>query len=399
MKTLNPACDIHLLNPLDRRHSAIDLQSEITNEIDAALFADIFFPPSRHDNNPFFRNAAATLLIGVFMFFIYQCSNRRWTFRDVVIVMSSLGTTRRLLGSRDDTKDYLEVLGDPETATNVQATIATMMQPFKVVAACWEHAEGTISLREWINDSSILILTDSDQYESSLRPIYKAIITFVSQLINDSQLEYDKARTWLFMDEFPTLGNFTLAGGKNPLKNLFTKGRKRGASVVIAFQSWADMKESHGENYAETMMAQCHHFCFLRLNDPGTKEWASRYFDNQVLKTRKITKHRGGKRPRNEETETQEEKTRALVSPEKFGQLSNPVKIIKQELEAYYISNNIAYKSGYSSRQIAKGIIKPSKQVSGFDPAPDSWMKLQPWTPDDWERLGITHLMDDEFPD
>src|SRR5262249_19376606 len=70
---------------------------------------------------------------------------------------------------------------------------------------------------------------------------------------------------------------------------LLTKGRSKGAAVVLGFQDIAGLYDVYGKEVAEELVGQCSTKAILRLNSPETAAWASR-----VLGTHEVIESRRG---------------------------------------------------------------------------------------------------------
>jgi len=111
--------------------------------------ATILIPEEKNSSQPFFSDAARHLLSGVLISLI-QSSPGKWTFRDVLLSLSNLERLKKVLLSCSATKDIAEqYLHDGITARNVMSTLATKMQRYQFVAAAWDRATRSISLKEW----------------------------------------------------------------------------------------------------------------------------------------------------------------------------------------------------------------------------------------------------------
>lgn len=262
---------ILILNPFDKRSVAWDMAVDITEPATAKQIASIFIPEDKNASQPFFADAARQLLEGVMVAFILS-RPLKWTLRDVLVALKSGKRLTAVLSSSPVTEDLVETyLSNERETKSVLATIATKLGPLDVVAALWESAESKVSLREWLNSESILVLGNDEAYRSSLDIINQVIFKRVVELIL-AQPETNMGRTWFFLDEVKEAGNLDALG------RLMTKGRSVGASVVLGFQDVDGMYEAFGENQAKSILGQCATKVFLRLDSPETAKWAESVF-------------------------------------------------------------------------------------------------------------------------
>ena len=260
-----------IFNPFDKRSVAWDMALDITEPATAKQIASIFIPDEKKASQPFFSDAARQLLEGVMVAFILT-RPKQWTLRDVLIALKSGTRLTAVLSSTSVTKDLVETyLSNERETKSIIATIATKLGPFDVVAALWDSAESKMSLREWLDSESILVLGNDEAYRSSLDVINQVIFKRIVELLL-AQPETTLGRTWFFLDEVKEAGNLDALG------RLMTKGRSVGASVVLGFQDVDGMYEAFGENQAKSILGQCATKLFLRLDSPETAKWAESVF-------------------------------------------------------------------------------------------------------------------------
>lgn len=260
-----------ILNPFDKRSVAWDMAADITEPATAKQIASIFIPEEKQASQPFFSDAARHLLEGVMVAFILT-RPLKWTLRDVLVTLKSGSRLAAVLSSTPATKDLVETyLSHERESKSVIATLSTKLGPLDVVAALWESAEAKISLRDWLNSESILVLGNDEAYRSSLDVINQVIFKRVVELLL-ARPETTLGRTWFFLDEVKEAGNLDALG------RLMTKGRSVGAAVVLGFQDVDGLYEAFGENQAKSILGQCATKVFLRLESPETAKWAESVF-------------------------------------------------------------------------------------------------------------------------
>ena len=150
------------------------------------------------------------------------------------------------------------------------------MRPYRIVAALWDKAKGSISLREWIQSKEkILVLGNSPTNRTAIDAINQVLFKRLSQIILEEQpeidVEKDHRRVWVFIDEF------VRAGRLNGAVELATEGRSKGVSFVIGFQDINGLRAVYGREVAEEIVGQCANVALLRMQSPDTAEWASTF--------------------------------------------------------------------------------------------------------------------------
>lgn len=263
---------IRVLNPLDTRSVAWDMARDATSPATALQVATLLIPQVKSDSNPFFANASRHLLTGVLTSFLLLAP-RRWTFRQVLLVLRDPPLLKAVLGQVEATRHLLQYFEHPGTFHNIASTILTHLAPFEIIAAAWDRSHaGTLSLRQWMREESILVLGNDEENRTAIDTINRLIFQRLSELLL-AQPEADQGdprHTWFFLDEIRE------AGRLDGLSRLLTKGRSKQVAVVLGFQDVNGLREVYGRGVADELLGQCNTKVILRLNSPETAEWASK---------------------------------------------------------------------------------------------------------------------------
>lgn len=272
-------CKIFTLNPFDARCLCWDIARDVTEPTTAFQVASLLIPQDKNASQPFFTDAAQSLLYGVLMAYMRQ--GTKWRFSDVIRAMQTPARLEEILKSTDETRPIAErFFGNRDTLGSIMATVATKMIIFEPIAAMWDKAYDrghTLSLTEWVShrgkDNCILILGNNEKARRPLDALNRVLFQRATELILDQEENRDDSRrTWLFLDEAAEAGN--LEG----LQSLLAKGRSKGACVVLGFQDIEALREVYGEKIANSLTGQCNNKAILRLESPNTAEWASKLF-------------------------------------------------------------------------------------------------------------------------
>ncbi len=221
---------LHLLNPLDARGVAWDMAADVTSPAAALQAATLLIPKAAHDANPFFSNAARHLLHGVLVALILLAP-KRWTLRHVLLITRTETLLRQILARMEATRHLLQYCEHAATFQNILSTVLTRLAPYEIIAAAWDRTERRVSLRRWLATESILILGNDEDNRAALDTINQLIFKRLSELIL-AQPEREPASertTWLLLDEIRE------AGRLDGLSALLTKGRSKGAAVLLGF--------------------------------------------------------------------------------------------------------------------------------------------------------------------
>ena len=385
---------IHLINPLDARAAAWDMAEDVTSPASALQAATLLIPKATHDANPFFSNAARHLLHGVFLALILKAP-RRWTLRHVILILRSESILRQVLGATETTRYLLQYCEQPTTFQNILSTVLTRLAPYEIIAATWDRTERRLSLRRWLQTESILVLGNDEDNRASLDTINQLIFKRLSELIlAQPEVEPDSSRTtWLLLDEVRQ------AGKLDGLSALMTKGRSKGAAVLLGFQDISGLRDVYGKEVADELVGQCNTKAILRLNSPETARWASQLVgSSEFIETRKSRS-----RSRNFRDMGLREggssgvsfshhiNKRDLILDSEF--LDFPETSPECGLTAVVVSPLTgAFRDHLTGAWLAEHLRPPDRDVTNFAARPESHQYLRPWSDQDALELGLSSI-------
>ena len=385
------------LHPFDERGSAWDMAKDITSPAAADQAATVLIPHEKASSSPFFTDAARALMTGVMTVFIRKCSEK-WTLRDVIVTLKSATRIKSVLGECDETRDLIEqYFTNERTANDVMATLATKIQRYQYVAAAWEKAENSISLKDWIQSESILVLGNDEETRSAVDALNQVIFKRVSELVLNQSESFTR-RTWIFLDELKEAGE--LPG----LTSLLSKGRSKGACVVIGFQDIEGLSAAMRDTrVAHEIVGLCANKAILRLDSAETAKWASSQFGEQEIEQRRVSTSSGtstqdGMGSRNSSNTSTSEQwinmKRQAILPAQFLDLKPVEK--SGALHGYYIVPSVGT-YGASIRMSGEDSIldtmhKISEDTPGYCPRPKEDQYLRLWDEEDLQRLGLKSL-------
>jgi len=372
-----PHSSINILNPFDARCVSWHLALDINSEADAESLAEILIPKEEKEE-PIWRDWSVELLKGV-----VECFNitapHAWELRDIVLATETESALRMVLCSVPDTVHYTEVLRNEKLAQNIIATLRARMRKYRTIAALWHQANGRVSLDDWLHGNSILLLGKDNKAKEGLSALNRLLFKRTQQLLLDQPAQ--SLNTFVIFDEIASIGKL------DGLRELCEEGRKRGVSVAIAFQSYAQLKEVYGNDVTESITGQFENKAILRLNDDVTSEWASKLIGE--VYQRRITSSTSHNH-RYETTHTQGEtfeRKRAVLASE-FTSIA-PVNFqTGQGLTGYYLGEQV-YRTTYPIPLLKKLLLPKATDAQDFVPAPSASQRLFPWSGQDLQRLGL----------
>lgn len=372
-----------LLNPFDSRSHAWDIAADVTTPALADSVATILFPPDQ-ESQPFFTNSARDLLYAVLLSHLRHAP-LRWTLRDVLYTLGSKDRLRLVLARDADTLEIYHTYSEPEsTFQNILSTVRTKARTYETVAAVWSHVppDKTVSLKDWIKGDFIIVLGNNEAMRASIDPINRVIFKRAADLILSCS-ESNTRRTWVFLDE---VGK---AGRLHGLDDLLTKGRSKGACVVLGFQDIDSLRmpDLYGVHGANVITGQCANKAFLQLHSHSTAEWAAQLIGQAEVSEvdRSHSTSSGGGSSGTSSTDGFNERTatRLAAMIEEFFELSPPTER-DPRLDGFYITSRIG---AYSARYPFE--MPPKSQEPDFVPRPSEQQVMAPWNAADKARLGL----------
>jgi type IV secretory pathway TraG/TraD family ATPase VirD4 len=389
LKHIGVVCPVMTLNPFDAKTDfaqsvSWDIAADITSPARALNLASSLIPAERGGSNQYFTDAARQVVSGVIESFLRH-SPGVWTFSDLVYVCLSLERVVDVL-ERDDSGS--EVVGcflrEERTAYQVFTTIVSRMAYFKPVAALWQRTPQRLSLRDWLQQESILLFGSNSTVRTALEAINEIVFRILVEEI-DIQSDSTSRRTWVWIDEARLSGPL-LRGPMIPY--LCVKGRSRGACLVLAFQDIEGFREAAGVRIAHEIIAQCSYKAILRLESDESATWASKllgqYETLQWMKTDSSVSIRTSS-----SSVTEQLSRKDAVLPSQFYLI--PCTNREHGLSGYFVGPDVGAMFGTIPGKQLDSIVVPNRSSYASVPAQfaenDQW--LQNWTPHDKRRLEL----------
>jgi type IV secretory pathway TraG/TraD family ATPase VirD4 len=364
---------IHLLHPLDERSKAWDIAKDCRTPAAIEQLVTNLVPEEKSSNNRFFTDATRELMRGAIQFLASQGDS--WTLRDLLLLLSNLDDLKLALAKSPSTSMVLQVLGDDITARNVFATLTTVIRRYETVAAAWATAKERISVADWVNSDSILVLGLHEQLRHPLSNIYRVFLQLVTEALLDKP-ETPDVQTFVILDEVRHMGK--LAG----VRSLCTNGRSRGTSVTLGFQDIEGMREVFGANEANELVGQCGSVALLRIQSPATADYASALLGSADWREYHISRSKQGS------TTSEQVVTRPLILPGQF--MGMPIAGPQNGTPGVFASMNIGvWTCSISSTEIFPAGGKPRDPSKNFWPRPISAQTIVAWTLAEIAKLGL----------
>lgn len=379
---------LFILNPFDKRSVAWDMAKDIKNPASALQAANILVPKNPNVTQPFFDDATRHLLSGVMTSFLLRLGED-WSLADICLTFKTEARVKAVLKACPDTEDlYERYFSNEKTGGNIISSAAAHLGEFDFIAAAWQRAESKISLSEFIEaDEGILILGNDEAQRTALDKMNQVIFKRLTELTLRKPEEGAGGTTHFVLDEIRE------AGKLDGLHQLLTKGRSKGAAVLIAFQDIEGMREVYGHQVANELTSQCGNKVFLRCSGK-TAEWASEHFgDQEVIEYRTNTSsgtssgsgstdfihHSSQKGKSKGESKVETIRTKKAVLPAEFADLPSPGP--GELLQAFYDFSNLGIaKCQYDWPWVSEvsGIFVKSDEAA-LEFRPDEDQRLRRW--------------------
>lgn len=286
VNTSEEAGKIITLNPLDARSYVWDMAADLTDLGDSLNELALLFVPPPKSSEPFWTDSARSILKSIIKRFVLD--RQPWELRDLLAAMRSIDRMRALLSSDPATLHILEKCLSTTaevTSKGVDMTLYAAIERFEPLAAYWHRTlkkEPTrkMSLREWLGltgtkNAPILVLGIGDP-GGAVDSLNRLVVQRLRQLIVKDQRDDPKRRTYFVFDELRT-------AGKLGLEPILSRGRSKGAVVVIGFNDKSGLDDEYGRNIGEEIPGLCGLRVFMGLASNTTADWVSNEVGGQEV--------------------------------------------------------------------------------------------------------------------
>ena len=258
-----------LLNPLDRRAPRWSPFLEARTARDFDTMAAALIPRQKDAADPFWITAARQLFShGAAVLW------QRGETRNRVLVDHLLKTELSALAEAMEGTVAQSIVdpANPKTALSVRAMLTANIGAMDLLPD-----EGDpFSIREWIehDNGGFLFLTSRGDQHASLRGLIStwleiAVNALLSLPRQDAQGNIPARRTWVILDELPTLHQLP------SLRPGLAESRQFGGCFVLGVQVFSALRDLYGRDGAETISGLCGTRVVLAAPDKDTSEWSA----------------------------------------------------------------------------------------------------------------------------
>jgi hypothetical protein len=371
------------MNPFDQRSVAWDLAADIASPQDADGLSTWLIPERKQESQPFFPNAARSVLKQVLLCFIQEAPGK-WTLRHLIHVTASPKRLRAVLSKTAKGREVLEQFSKPtKTFRNFVQELGTAMRPLETVAALWEHADRKISLKAWAGAAeSILVLDGRQEHRASLVPLNRILFNYLSSRLTSGPESPTRDRFWVFLDELQD------ASRLEGLVSLLNLGRSKGVRCVLGFQDMEGMHLAYGRDEGEKIAGLARNISMLKLTSPATAEWASRRLgDFEAIEYRRSWGVSS--------SVSEQFNRRQAVMPAEFLHLDDPARAPQGvRVKGFHLLLGV-YGIIEHSAEIAT---RPNEPAVDFMPRPPEQQHLSEWNDEDGILLQVAPAVSGAMP-
>ena len=259
----DPQKDV-IMNPLDQRSPSWNIFKEVHHKAEFESIALALIPEAKNSNDPFWMNAARTLLVE-------YCNQRSLSShaktRDIIddLLKKDLSSISGLLS--DTAANSIVDEQSPKTALSVMAILSTYVKSLGYLQEGGEE----FSMKDWIQDDQkdgLIFISSSGQYHHSLKPLISAWIEIA--INNMLSLQQSRRRKiWMIIDELPSLHSLP------SLHDGLAQSRQYGGAFVLSAQLYSQMVSAFGRENADTTCGLCRTRMFFSVPDHETAKWCA----------------------------------------------------------------------------------------------------------------------------
>ena len=385
---------VYVMNPFDSRSSPWAMNKDIREGATAHEIASILIAKSGSESQPFFLDALRALLGGV-MHSFSQLAPDAWTLRDVVLTMRYTKRIAAIIAACSQTEYLLSKYVTGSARDNdIEATVETFMRGFSFVAAAWHHSsKPPVSLEQWMQTESIMILGADPSFDHILQSLNRAIFKRIVELTRrlPDLRSGDPRQAWFIIDELRNAGNL------EDLDKLLVEGRSKGACVVLGFQDLAGLRLVYGDKRADEIIGACANKVFLQNGDQTTIDYASKHFKSQELIETRVsesksesTGHIGGGSQGH--SVSRQRVTRPVVHEGLLKSLPKPSPG-REGLSGYCdtaaVGTEFPYRMTLPPAFLDANLPKLDHDEPSFEPRPREHLELPEWDMEDLKRLNL----------
>lgn len=267
----------YIFYPSDKNSIKFDIGSEVKSRADVRFLIENLIPVTPDDKQPVFGNSAQLILEAILLYLL-DCNTL--SNKNIIDFLRKYNTPVKLkMQLRDTAYKYAINLDfflqdDSQFTGSIMGNFTASVVKKLCIEEFYYNNNQSFSIDNYLNsnDKKNLYIVNPSSTSALYGSYYAIFIAFLSRKIRSLSNDTSR-RLWLILDEFQTLktGN---EKGVGSILSLLAEGRQKGASVVLATQSLAQVKAL----YRDEGLIQI-------LNNTSTKIFLqnSAYEDQQII--------------------------------------------------------------------------------------------------------------------
>lgn len=261
-----------ILNPIDYRCARWKLGEAMQQAGYSEHFAHLLVPVERHSTAPFFSDAARNLVRAV-IDGLNATHGPTWSFRDLLCALDSKDHVLAIASHTDrGGRIAKNIIMDDKHSDGVFSSLTTKVQKFDQTAALWHSAPSgkEFGIDSFLAKPGVLVLGFDPVLQESIWPTNAMLLKSLAERLLQNPTT-DQPNQWFVFDEFSSMKNVSC------VVDLLSRGRAKGASVLLGNLNIPSLFDVYGENQANTILSLLTYKCFLRAGDPTTAQWIENY--------------------------------------------------------------------------------------------------------------------------
>ena len=308
----------HLLNPFDARSELWNVWGDASELSDFQNIADALIP-LHGQSDPFWVIAARSIFVSTAE--KMKTDKSRSTYRLLSMLLTSTLEDISAFLEGTDAATLVSTKAQ-KTAISIKSILATYVKSLRFLAEMEEETnKKPFSIRNWVQDEesnrgSWLFLTSNTRQHASMRPLISVWLTIASLALLEMKPCHNR-RIWFVVDEMPSLHAIP------NLPETLAEVRKFGGCWIIGIQSYAQLRKTYGQDYAETIFDLLNTRFFFRSPSQPMAEISSKELGEQEVDVMKTQYSIGANTIRDGVSLGSQTVTRRVISPAEIMQLDN----------------------------------------------------------------------------
>jgi type IV secretory pathway TraG/TraD family ATPase VirD4 len=314
-----------ITNPFDARSAAWRASDDITNTGSALDLAALICPKVDGPNS-IFSEVAQGFISDAIVCLITK--GQPWTFSELILTLRDVNRLEALLRANPYCTTSVAYLDDKESRGKFLSNMLTSIKQFEPVAACWQRAKTSFSIKEWASGTGdfvtnkVLVLGSSSVAAVAMERINALLFDLAAKFVLSPE---ERGPTIFVLDELARMGKL------QELKKLMTTGRSKGVTVFAAIQSDSDVRAVYGREDAEAILSQFLNYAVFKVGSADTASAISKFIGEQDVKRQALSQDK----ETGKESFGTQFATQAAVMPAQI--LSLPMPIASQDrYEGYF---------------------------------------------------------------